>query len=90
MRLVTVAHGTRTPTGNRVARELTRLAGARLGLPARASFVELCAPLFADVVASASGPTVAVPLLLSTGHHVRHDLPRAVAKARFPVALAPR
>jgi DNA-binding transcriptional ArsR family regulator len=32
VRLVTVAHGTRTPAGNDVAREITQRAGARLGL----------------------------------------------------------
>jgi sirohydrochlorin ferrochelatase len=85
MRLVTVAHGTRHPTGNQVAVELTRRAGERLGLPAQASYVELCAPLLADVVGS-GGPAVVVPLLLSTGYHVRHDLPAALRSA--PADLA--
>lgn len=80
-RLVTVAHGTRTAAGNEVARILTRAAGERLGWPATTSYVELCAPLFADTVVAASGPVVAVPLLLSTGYHLRHDLPAAVAAA---------
>ncbi|MCX6400612.1 MAG: hypothetical protein NTX33_11880 [Propionibacteriales bacterium] len=78
MRLVTVAHGTRTPEGNRVAAELTAAAGARLGWHATTSYVELCAPLFADVVARTAEPTVVVPLLLSTGFHLRQDLPAAV------------
>jgi sirohydrochlorin ferrochelatase len=71
MRLVTVAHGTRHPTGNEVARLLTLAAGERLGLPAVASYVELSEPLFSSL---SSEPSVVVPLLLSTGHHVRHDL----------------
>ncbi|WP_244931063.1 CbiX/SirB N-terminal domain-containing protein [Nocardioides sp. W7] len=76
-RLVTVAHGTRHAAGNEVAVQLTLAAAARLGLPATASYVELCSPLYADVVAS--GPSsVVVPLLLSTGYHVRHDLPAAL------------
>lgn len=81
MRLVTVAHGTRTAAGNLVAASLTAAAGERLGVEARTSYVELCAPLFADVVASVDQPTVVVPLLLSTGYHLRHDLPAAVAAA---------
>ncbi len=81
MRLLTVAHGTRTPEGNRVAAELTAAAGARLGWPATTSYVELCSPLFSDVVAATEEPTVVVPLLLSTGYHLRNDLPAAVAAA---------
>ncbi|WP_370289020.1 sirohydrochlorin chelatase [Nocardioides sp.] len=83
-RLITVAHGTRTAAGNTVAVELTRAAGERLGVEAVASYVELCEPLFADVVAAEAVPTVVVPLLLSTGMHVREDLPEAVAGAPDP------
>lgn len=73
MRLVTVAHGTRHATGNEVARVLTAAAAQRLGLPGVASYVELCAPSYVSVIA-APEPSLVVPLLLSTGHHVRHDL----------------
>lgn len=90
-RLVTVAHGTRHAPGNLVAAELTAQAGERLGMEAVASYVELCDPLFDSVVAS--GPsedlTVAVPLLLSTGYHLRVDLPAAVAAAPGTVRLGP-
>ncbi|GAA4746195.1 sirohydrochlorin chelatase [Nocardioides endophyticus] len=72
-RLVTVAHGTRAPEGNAVARALTGAAGTRLGMPWVASYVELASPLFASVMASGV-PSVVVPLLLSAGHHVRHDI----------------
>ncbi|WP_168929288.1 CbiX/SirB N-terminal domain-containing protein [Nocardioides sp. GY 10113] len=86
--LVTVAHGTRTAAGNTVVAEITAAAGERLGWPATASYVELCAPLFADVVAQVPGPVVALPTLLSTGIHVRQDLPEAVAASgRSDVAL---
>lgn len=73
MRLVTVAHGTRDPAGNAVAVSITAAAGARLGLPAVAAYVELATPLLSTVAASPV-PSVVVPLLLSTGHHVRHDI----------------
>jgi sirohydrochlorin ferrochelatase len=78
--LITVAHGTRNPAGNEVAAEITAAAGRRLGMPAAASYVELCAPLFSDLVAGLEGTAVVVPLLLSTGYHVRHDLPAAVGE----------
>jgi sirohydrochlorin ferrochelatase len=86
-RLVTVAHGTRHSHGNVVARALTSSAGERLGVPAVASYVELSAPLFADVLVESTAPTVVVPLLLSTGYHVRQDLPAAVAAAPGPVSM---
>jgi len=85
--LVTVAHGTRNQADNRVAVEVTAAAGARLGIGATASYVELCDPLFADVVAGLDGAAVVVPLLLSTGYHVTKDLPAAVATATVPIAL---
>lgn len=87
MKLVTVAHGTRHPTGNDVARAVTTAAGERLGMPAVTSYVELSEPLFEDVMADLSEPAVVVPLLLSTGYHVTMDLPRAAAGAPVPVTL---
>lgn len=87
--LVTVAHGTRHAPGNEVARALTGRAGRQLGLPATAAYVELCEPSLASVMDALQRPAVVVPLLLSTGFHVRHDLPRAVAAASPPVSLAP-
>lgn len=85
--VVLVAHGTRTRTGtpsgasdgNEVARDLARLAGERLGLPALAAYVELAEPLIADVAPDLPRGSVAVPLLLSTGLHVRTDVPEATA-----------
>jgi sirohydrochlorin ferrochelatase len=79
--LVTVAHGTRTAAGNEVARALTTAAADRLGLTGVAAYVELAEPLLADVAASSAAreePGVVVPLLLSTGMHVRSDLPAMV------------
>jgi sirohydrochlorin ferrochelatase len=85
-RLVTVAHGTRHPTGNEVARAITGAAGRRLDVPASATYVELCEPAFADEVRPGD---VVVPLLLSTGHHVRHDLPRQAGGAVLGPPLGP-
>lgn len=86
-RLVTVAHGTRQVAGNTVSRQLTERAAARLGLPATCSYVELSEPLFSDVVRAGAEPAVVVPLLLSTGFHIRHDLPEMAGGAGGPVLL---
>ena len=83
--LVTVAHGTRRAGGNEVARVLTARAGSVLGVEAVASYVELSSPLLSEVVPGLTGPAVVVPLLLSTGYHVRVDLPEACALG--PVVL---
>lgn len=77
MRLVTVAHGTRKRTANATAVEVTRRAAERLGLEAVTSYVELCEPLLVDVLADSDEPSIVVPLLLSTGYHLRQDLPAA-------------
>ena len=87
--LVTVAHGTRFAPGNEVAARVTAQAATLLGVPGTASYVELCAPSFASVMAAATGPTVVVPLLLSTGYHLRVDLPAASALSRHETVLAP-
>ncbi|TCJ30300.1 sirohydrochlorin chelatase [Nocardioides jejuensis] len=86
-RLVTVAHGTRVVAGNRIAASLTAQAAELLGVEATTSYVELCEPLVADVLASSVAPTVVVPLLLSTGFHVKVDIPAAVRGSRGPAAL---
>ncbi|WP_298755531.1 sirohydrochlorin chelatase, partial [uncultured Nocardioides sp.] len=83
--LVTVAHGTRRAGGNEIARQITRGAGVALGVGSTAAYVELSEPLLTDVVAGLAGAAVVVPLLLSTGYHVRTDLPRACAGG--PVVL---
>jgi sirohydrochlorin ferrochelatase len=87
--LLTVAHGTRTTAGNDVARELTAAAGHVLGWRPVCTFVELSEPLFQDTAAAMTDPAVVVPLLLSTGYHMRHDVPRAAAASPVPLAVSP-
>ncbi len=89
-RLVTVAHGTRSSEGPRTIRALVRRVGHRLpDVEVVESYVELAEPLFDSVMATATGPSVVVPLLLSTGHHVNHDLPESAGRSPFPVTMAP-
>jgi sirohydrochlorin ferrochelatase len=87
MRLVTVAHGTRHGPGNDVARRVTSLAGRQLGVVAVATFIELCEPSLESVLVGSCEPTAVVPLLLSSGHHARHDLPVSLSAAPGPVWL---
>jgi sirohydrochlorin ferrochelatase len=88
-RLVTVAHGTRVSSGNLVASAITARAARRLGrVPFQTSYVELCTPALADVMAENRTPAVVVPLLLSTGFHIKHDIPGAVGTSPGAALLA--
>lgn len=84
-RLVTVAHGTRHEPGNEVATAVTARAGARLGLPAVTSYVELAEPLFSNIMATGEASVVVVPLLLSAGHHIRRDIGAGRALGPHPL-----
>jgi sirohydrochlorin ferrochelatase len=79
--LVAVAHGSRDPRAlSTVTALLDRVRELRPGLDVRLGHVELNEPLLDDTLRSlGSAPTVIVPLLLSRGYHVKHDLPRAAA-----------
>lgn len=80
--LVAVGHGSRDPRAARTLAELAaRVRKMRPGLPVELGYVELNAPLVGDVLAGLSGEAVLVPLLLGRGHHVKHDLPQALAQA---------
>jgi len=88
-RLVTVAHGTRHAEGPPVVAALVRRVGRMLrDVEVMESYVELTEPSFASVMATAQGPSVVVPLLLSTGHHAAHDLPESARLSPFPAAIA--
>lgn len=85
--VVTVAHGTRTPEGNDVARGLATALAEASGRTVTGCFVELAEPLVADVLAGLVDPAVVVPLLLTTGMHVREDVPEAAAGASVAVRV---
>jgi sirohydrochlorin ferrochelatase len=77
-----VAHGTRSPAGQRQIRELVdAVALRRPDLDVRLSYVDVQQPRIADAVTANS---VIVPLLLSTGYHVRVDI-AAAAEGRAVV-----
>jgi sirohydrochlorin ferrochelatase len=80
--LIACAHGTRVPAGRRTMAEF-RLAVRKLRpqTEVRAAHVDVHGPVLDDVVhryAEQGRPMVVVPLLLSTGFHVRVDIARAV------------
>ncbi|MFV0130017.1 sirohydrochlorin chelatase [Streptomyces sp. HMX112] len=81
--LVAVAHGSRDPHAlPAVTALLDRVRELRPGLRVRLAHIELNAPLLTDTLtALGDGDAVLVPLLLTRGHHVKHDLPGAAAGA---------
>lgn len=83
--LIACSHGTRSGPGRDVIdRFRAELALARPGLRVEAAHVDVQEPFVADVVArlrEQRTPMVIVPLLLSTGFHVRTDIGAAVASA---------
>ncbi|GIF66137.1 cobalamin biosynthesis protein CbiX [Asanoa ishikariensis] len=84
MTLVLVAHGTRVPAGQAQVRDLARRVARRYDGAVRLAYVDVQEPHVRDV---AAGPAVVVPLLLTTGHHVRVDI--AEAFAGLGAAVAP-
>jgi sirohydrochlorin ferrochelatase len=81
--LVGTSHGTDDPAGQAAVRALLDgVRAARPELDVREAFVDVQQPEVGDVLAEAvrdAGSAVVVPLLLSTGYHVRHDIAQAVA-----------
>jgi sirohydrochlorin ferrochelatase len=81
--LIGTSHGTDDSTGQAAVRAL--LDGVRVARPeldVREAFVDVQQPEVGEVLAGAvrdAGNAVVVPLLLSTGYHVRHDIAQAVA-----------
>jgi sirohydrochlorin ferrochelatase len=80
MTVVVAAHGTRDPAGVAVAHQLVDAVRARLsGRPVVLAFVDVLGPGVRDVVAGVPGPVTVVPTFLSSGYHVRVDVPREIA-----------
>ncbi len=100
--LIGCSHGTDSPEGRLAIRSiLADVAAARPDLDVREAFVDVQQPEVADVVAEALAQrglagvddggevgAVVVPLLLSTGFHVRVDIAAAV-EGRAAVAAPP-
>jgi sirohydrochlorin ferrochelatase len=77
--LVLVAHGTRDPEGVAVLELVRGRVAHRLpNVDVRLAFIDVVRPRLVDVLAEAPDAVV-VPMFLSAGHHVRVDVPHAVA-----------
>lgn len=78
--LLAVAHGTADPDGLAEVRRLVTIVRTRRpDLPVQLCWLERAEPLLPETLASLAGPVVVVPLLLSTGYHVKTDITAAVA-----------
>ncbi|MGW9027195.1 sirohydrochlorin chelatase [Streptomyces sp. NPDC055722] len=88
--LVLVAHGSRDPRALSTVRTLAeRVRELRPHLPVHLGHIELNEPLLPDTLAALGDPgAVLVPLLISRGHHVKRDIPEAVAAARTDIRIA--
>lgn len=88
--LIAAAHGTADPAGAEAISLLMQQArAARPGLEITVAYLSKGAPTLADALAEARARgrrPVVVPLLLSSGYHVAHDIRRAADEADAPVA----
>ncbi|GGR75125.1 hypothetical protein GCM10010252_11920 [Streptomyces aureoverticillatus] len=90
--LVVVAHGSRDPRALTTVTALLDVVRAlRPGLDVRLGHIELNEPALDDTLrglptggAGTGAGAVLVPLLLSRGYHVKHDIPAAAAAAAGP------
>lgn len=84
--LLAVAHGSRDPRHAAALRALMdAVREARPGLDVELGFLDLCGPdvpsALAALDARGARRVAAVPLFLTSGYHVRHDIPAALAAA---------
>lgn len=88
--LLAVSHGTSDAEGARAIADLVAAVARELPeVDVRSAFVDVQQPDAADVVPTIDGPLVIVPLLLSRGFHVHHDLHgMAATKADAVVSAA--
>ena len=91
MNPILVAHGTRKSAGVALIESLADRVGTVLGREVSTAFVDVVGPGPAEVLAGlAAGPAVLVPAFLSSGHHVRVDIPAGIAASGHPdVTVAP-
>ena len=88
--LLAVSHGTSDADGARSIAALVHRVAERLpDVDVRAAFVDVQQPDAASALAAVDGPVVVVPLLLSQGFHVHHDLHGIVTHRPDAVVTAP-
>ncbi|MGN7948678.1 sirohydrochlorin chelatase [Microbacterium sp. 22215] len=88
--LLAVSHGTSDAEGARAIADLVdAVAAAVPDVEVRSAFVDVQEPDAADLLPTIDGPVVIVPLLLSRGFHVHHDLHGMAAKKADAVVSDP-
>ncbi|WP_428343029.1 sirohydrochlorin chelatase [Mycobacterium sp.] len=91
MATLLVAHGTRNPHGVRMINDLAAAMARSLDEIVLVSFVDVLSPAPDEVLQTLhDDPTVLVPVLLSSGQHVRSDVPRFVAASGHPAVQITR
>lgn len=85
--LVLLAHGTRSSAGVAVVRDVAAAVGREIGQDVPVGFVDVCGPTADEVLQGVAAPVV-VPYFLTSGFHVRVDVPEAVGRADRAVATA--
>ena len=78
--VILLSHGSPDPRSSAGARALAGRVSRASGLQTRSAFLDHNEPNLAHAVTG--GDTIVVPLFLSAGFHLTHDVPRAVAQAR--------
>ena len=85
MTTLLVAHGTRNPHGVKIIGDLAAAMARTLDETVRVAFVDVLSPAPDEVLRTMRDePIVLVPALLSSGHHVRRDVPRCIAASGHP------
>ncbi|MEV7632632.1 CbiX/SirB N-terminal domain-containing protein [Microbacterium sp. NPDC089318] len=88
--LLAVSHGTSDVDGARsIAALVARVADRLPDIDVREGFVDVQQPDAASALAAVDGPVVIVPLLLSQGFHVHHDLHGMAAQRPDAVVTDP-
>ncbi|MCP1415140.1 sirohydrochlorin ferrochelatase [Paenarthrobacter sp. A20] len=90
--LIACAHGTRNAEGQAaIRRVMAEIEALRPGLQVLEAYVDVQEPELSGVVENMPGGTAAVvvPLLLSTGFHVKVDVPKAIKSRPEVVAARP-
>ncbi|PRX96251.1 sirohydrochlorin chelatase [Allonocardiopsis opalescens] len=82
--LVLVAHGTRDPAGVALLADLAEAVAARSRLRVRLAFADVLGPSVAQTLSTTVGPAIVVPAFLSSGYHVRTDIPAQLLLGRRP------
>ncbi|MEO6887091.1 MAG: sirohydrochlorin chelatase [Jatrophihabitantaceae bacterium] len=86
--LLIAAHGTDSSVGSATTSAVVAgVRAARPELDVSACFLDVAAPSLGDALETLDGPVVIVPLLLSSGYHVRTDIP-AIAAGHPDVRVA--